>query len=173
MTLKTFGHRMTPDQIDQLVARWLAIELDDADDYRAVEGPFSDDDRDTKCLIVHDQMEDTSEALLSCNYRRVEREAQELLKAAGLPALNRNGAEFGKLCRRLLQAKMDYASIEMDMWSHWESSEKRARCVATRSVNPVAGFAPATAMASGPLLSVAVKSILKRAQRQSEPCHKS
>jgi len=161
VTLKKDGHRMTQDQIDQLVSRWLDTELDDADDYRAVEGPFSDNDRDTKWLILHDQMEDASEALLSCNYRKVEHEAQELLKAAGLPALDTNGAEFGKLCRRLLQAKMDYASIEMDMWSHGESSEKRARRVATQVVNPVAGPAPTTVKASGPLFSVAVKSYLK------------
>ena len=62
---------------------WLESELDEADDFRAIEGPFSKEDRDTKSLILSDQWEESNEALVSCNYRKVEREADALLKAAG------------------------------------------------------------------------------------------
>lgn len=92
---------MTQAQIDALVEHWLESELDEADDFRAIEGPFSDEDRDTKSLILSDQWEESNEALVSCNYRKVEREADALLKAAGLPTLDHAGAEFEKLCRRL------------------------------------------------------------------------
>ena len=93
LRLKRYGERMTQTEIDALVEHWLDAQLDEADDFRAVEGPFSDEDRDMKWL-VSDQFEDANGALISCDYGRVEREAQELLKSAGLPPLDPNCAEF-------------------------------------------------------------------------------
>ena len=46
------------------------------------------------------------------DYRRIEQHATALLQVAGLPALDRNGAEFGRLCRRLLQALFNWASSQ-------------------------------------------------------------
>ncbi len=67
-------------------------------------------------MILHDQMEDAAGDLLSNDFRRTEKEAEELLKAAGLPPLDHDSMEFGRLCRRLLRAKLDYAQIEMERW---------------------------------------------------------
>jgi integrase len=163
LTLKRDGQRMTQAQIDALVEHWLNSSLEDADDFRATEGPFSDADRDTKCMILHEQLEDAAGALLSCDYRKVEREADELLKAAGLPALDHQGAEFGKLCRKLLEAKIEYARIQAEIWDSGESQTQRARQVATRVTAPPvvpAAATPATppppAARSGPLFSVVV-----------------
>ena len=55
-----------------------------------------------------------NEALLSNDYRTVAKEADELLQAAGLLALDHAGVEFARLCRRLLRAKIEYLRIEAD-----------------------------------------------------------
>src|SRR5436853_319352 len=62
-------------------------------------------------------MDDTYEALVTNNWRKVEREADDLLKSAGLPSLDHEGAEFGRLCRRLLLAKQEYLHIENERWN--------------------------------------------------------
>lgn len=87
---------------------------------------------------------------MSCNYRKVEREADALLKAAGLPTLDHAGAEFEKLCRRLLKAKIEYARIETDKWEGRDSYQRPARgawCERQGYIpdesNPVKGLAPA------------------------------
>jgi hypothetical protein len=100
VTLKKDGQRMTQAQIDALVEHWLESALEEAEDHRATCGPLSDQQWEDQLdgLWVHFDV--MNEALLSCDYRRVEREADELLKVAGLPALDHNGAEFGRLCRR-------------------------------------------------------------------------
>jgi hypothetical protein len=46
----------------------------------------------------------------------VEREADELLKAAGVTLLDHAGADFGRLCRRLLLAQEEYTRIESERW---------------------------------------------------------
>ena len=88
------GERMTPEQIDTLVESWLGRELDHAEDARAGSGPYSERYREDVGLILSDLQEDAYEALQANNYKTVATEADELLKAAGLPALDHDGAEF-------------------------------------------------------------------------------
>jgi integrase len=180
LTLKRNGERMTQAQIDALVEHWLSSELEEADDFRAVEGPFSDEDRDTKSIILSDQFDDAYAAFISCDYRKVEREAQELLKSAGLTPLDPNGAEFGRLCRRLLQAKIEYTRIEGEMWDSGGSSAKQARLRRLSRTNPsqvatskasVAAPAPVKS-SNGPLFSVVVDKYLAenpRTARTAKP----
>ncbi len=115
-TLRRYGHSMTPEQLDSLVARWLDARLEQAEDYRASMRLISEDQRYGAWHVLHDQMEDAGDALVSNDFRKIELEADELLKAAGLPPLDHDSAEYGRLCRRLLRAEMDYAQIEMQRW---------------------------------------------------------
>ncbi|HEU4683193.1 MAG TPA: DUF6538 domain-containing protein [Nitrospira sp.] len=112
ITLKKHGERLSKDQVEALVQQWLETELDELEDFMAVSGPFSDEDRDTKSLVLSDLWTEANEALVSCDFRKAEREADALLKAAGLPPMDHDGADFGRLCRRLLQAKQEYFKIE-------------------------------------------------------------
>jgi integrase len=61
--------------------------------------------------------EQATEALMSNDYRKIETDADALLKSAGLPPLDHDGVEFGRLCRRLLVAKQEYVSIEASRWN--------------------------------------------------------
>jgi hypothetical protein len=99
---------MTQDQIDRLVEFWLERELEEAEDARLLGGPYSDAYRDDVTMILLDQLEDAVGAELSYDFSKIEKEADELLKSAGLPVLDHDGAEFGRLCRRLLQGKQDF-----------------------------------------------------------------
>lgn len=105
VTLKQYGERMNTQQIEALISRWMDAELEEAEDYRATCGPVTDEYRDDVSLILSDQFQETSEALVSCDYRKIKKDADELLRAAGLPLLDHDGADFGRLCRRLLRAK--------------------------------------------------------------------
>ncbi|MBX3301595.1 MAG: site-specific integrase [Nitrospira sp.] len=115
-TLRRYGHSMTPEQIDSLVARWLDTRLELAEEYRAGLRPISENQREGAWLVLHDQMGEAEDDLLSNDFRRIEKEADELLASASLPPLDHDSAEYGRLCRRLLRAKLDYAKIEMDRW---------------------------------------------------------
>ena len=107
ITLKRHGEHMNTEQIEALISQWMESELDEAEDYRATCGPVTDEYRDDVSLILSDQFKEASEALVSCDYRKLEKEADELLRAAGLPALDHDGAVFGRLCRKLLRAKQE------------------------------------------------------------------
>jgi hypothetical protein len=107
---------MTNEEREALVAHWLESALDEAEDFRALGGPFSDSDRHTKWLILSDLFDEASEGLISCDYWKIEKEADELLRAAGLPMLDHDSADFGRLCRRVLQAKQEYFRIEDERW---------------------------------------------------------
>lgn len=115
-TLKRSGHLMDQETIERIVAQWLETRLEAAEDFRASLRPISDDQREGAFLVLHDQLEEASEDLLSNDFRRIEKEADELLKSAGLPLLDHDSAEFGRLCRRFLRAKQDYICTEMDRW---------------------------------------------------------
>jgi integrase len=78
--------------------------------------PISDEQREGASMILLDQFEDASTALLSNDFRMIEKEADELLRTAGLPLLDHDSAEYGRLCRRLLRGMQDYARIEMERW---------------------------------------------------------
>jgi hypothetical protein len=60
--------------------------------------------------------DDAHEALVACDYRKIEHEVDELLRMAGFPALDHQGAQFGRLCRKFLVAKQKYTRIEADRW---------------------------------------------------------
>jgi hypothetical protein len=107
---------MTQAQIDALVERWLESALEEAEDHRATCGPLSDQQWEDEVYGLSVHYDFMNEALVSCDYRHVECQADELLKEAGLPALDHKGAEFGRLCRRLLQANIEYTRIEKDRW---------------------------------------------------------
>src|SRR5438094_2694952 len=108
LTLKKQGERMTNEEREALVTHWLEVELDEAEDARTLAGYITDDHREGVWHVLSDQMDDTYEALVTNNWRKVEREADDLLKSAGIPSFDREGAEFGRLCRRLLLAKQEY-----------------------------------------------------------------
>ena len=116
LTLKKRGGGMTNEEREALVAHWLEVELDEAEDARTLAGPVSEEYRESIWYPLSDQFDEAQEALLFNNWRIVEREADELLKSAGLPMLDHDGADFGRLCRRLLLAKQEYLRIEADRW---------------------------------------------------------
>src|SRR6478752_1194032 len=94
--LRRYGHSMTPEQLDTLVARWLDARLEQAEDYRASLRPISEDQRYGAWHVLHDQMEDAGDALLSNDFREIKLEADELLKAADLPPLDHDSVEYGR-----------------------------------------------------------------------------
>ncbi len=159
VTLKREGDRMTQAQIDRLVSKWLDSELDEAEDYRAFSGPLSDNDRDNQLMGLSILQEESYEALMSCDYRKIAAEADELLKSAGLPLLDHAGVEFGRLCRRLLIAKQEYATIEAERWNGVYPS--RAAQVAP----PVAPQVATPVQPKGPLFSETVKLFFKENAR--------
>lgn len=116
LTLRKQGDRMTDAQREALVSQWLERELDESENARTLLGYISDDYRERVWHVLSDQVDATHEALVTNNWRKVEREADALIQAAGLPALDHEGAEFGRLCRRLLLAKQEYLQIEHDRW---------------------------------------------------------
>lgn len=117
LKLKREGQRMTQDEIDALVDYWLDNELGYAEDCRSLAGPMSDAARESQLDGLDIMHEQAYESLLGNDHRRIKKDADELLKAAGLPALDHAGAEFGRLCRRLLQARIEYTRIEANRWN--------------------------------------------------------
>lgn len=115
-TLTQHGRRMTKHQIETLVSRWLDEALDEAEDTRAMSGPCTDADLESVHAGLSAAFDGANEALLSNNYRTIANEADELLQAAGLPTLDHAGADFTRLCRRLLRAKIEFLRIESDRW---------------------------------------------------------
>lgn len=140
VTLKRHGHSMTAEQIESLVARWLDARLEVAEEFRSSLRPISDDQRDGAFLVLHDQLEDVGAALLSNDFRKIEQEADELLRSAGLPLLDHDSAEYGRLCRRLLRAKQDSTRIEMERWDglYQERSSVTASSLAAHVPQPTA-----------------------------------
>jgi integrase len=139
LTLKKQGDRMTNEQRDALVAHWLEVELDEAEDARTLAGPVSDDYREGVWHVLSDLSDKAHEDLVTNNWKTIEREADALMKSAGLP-VDHEGADFGRLCRRLLLAKQEYLHIESE---RWEGKYKtRAIVAGNGSVN---GSAPVSA----------------------------
>ena len=116
-TLRRNGDRMTTEEREALVAHWLETELDYAEDCRAMAGVVSEAYQEDQLHGLDIMFEENADALVSNNYRQIEREADQLLKAAGLPALHHDSVEFTRLCRRLLVAREEYISIEQDRWN--------------------------------------------------------
>jgi integrase len=170
VTLKKDGHCMTQAQIDALVESWLESELDYAEDCRAVAGPVSDYDRESQLIGLDIMNDEAHEALLGNDFTKIEKDARELLKAAGL-TLDPQGAEFGRLCRRLLRARIEYTQIEAERWNGvYNDRRPEARRFAERVATPAA--APAVKSSNGPLFSVVMDKYLAenpRAARTAKP----
>lgn len=114
--LTQHGRHMTKNQIETLVSRWLAEALDEAEDDRAIGGPVSDSALEEVQDGLSAAFDGAHEALLAGDHRKVAEEADQLLQAAGLPALDHSGADFARLCRRLLRAKIEFLRVESDRW---------------------------------------------------------
>ncbi|MDE3042627.1 MAG: tyrosine-type recombinase/integrase, partial [Nitrospirota bacterium] len=164
-TLKLKGESMTAPEIERLIARWMESTLDEAEDFRATCGPVSDDRREGIHLAMSNEFDTVADALLSCNYVKVEKEADELLKTASLPHLDHDSADFGRLCRRLLRAKQDVLRIEADRWNGEYTSHQPAVVASPPS--------PATPpVKPSPLFSEVVKKFMAetpRADRTAKP----
>ena len=133
-TLQRHGDRMTKHQIDALISRWLEDALDEAEDERAMQGRISEAQREDSQLGLSELFDGAREALADGDYRTVTKEADELLRVAGLPALDHTSADFTRLCRRLLRAKVEYAQTEADRWD----GEYRDEYLRSRSDKPEA-----------------------------------
>ena len=107
---------MSEEQIAALVQHWLEAELDYAEDCRVMTGPVSDDQREGYLEGLSIMSDEAHEGLLGNDYRKIEQEAGELLKAAGL-SLDHAGPDFKRLCRRLLLAKVAQATWASDVCS--------------------------------------------------------
>lgn len=104
--LKRYGARMEKADIETLVRRWLETALDEAE---ALVPPVVTDqwreDRDWDLSVHHDSL---MESLLSFRFERMSEEADDLLKSAGLPAMDHGSPSFKYLCRRLVEAHLEY-----------------------------------------------------------------
>jgi hypothetical protein len=113
-TLSQHGKRMTKEQIEALVSNWLESELDYAADCRALAGPLSDTRIEGNLDGLSLMFEQATEALLGNDYRKIESDADALIQAACFPPMHHDSADFGRLCRRLLRARIEYTKIETD-----------------------------------------------------------
>ena len=116
VTLIQRGKGMTKAEIESLIDHWMERELDESEDFRATCGRVNDDFRESMYYVLSDQFDEADEALVSCDYRKVAQEADDLLKSASLPLLDHKSTAFGRLCRRLLIAKQGLTRIEADRW---------------------------------------------------------
>lgn len=155
-TLRQYGKRMTKDQIETLVSDWLESELEKSEEWRNSYGPISQNVRATAPVFLEGNLDDAKEALATNNFRVVENEADDLLKSAGLPALDHESAEYGRLCRRLLRAKIEYAKIQIDRWNGEYHDNHLSRSVVN---NQKPKTAPQPSKPS-PLFSVALEKYL-------------
>jgi integrase len=161
LTLKRHGATMSPLEIDALIERWMDAELEVGEDHRATH-PVTEEWLFDTAMIRVSQMEDLNEDLGRCNYHRVEHDADEILKAAGLPPLAHDSVEFKRLCRKLILAKMDLLSIETDRWKGVYQDRKVNAAPATVVAPPVK---------KSPLFSVIAKKYLAenpRARRTAD-----
>jgi integrase len=165
LTLKKSGERLSKDQIEALVQHWLETEIDFLDDCLVLGGQVDDDQREGEHLVYSDLFDEASEALIGRDFKKVEKEADALLVAAGLPPLEHESAEYGRLCRRLLEAKLEYfkladARVDGKYENPLRFQRHQQHGTADSSVR-----APAKAPATGPLFSEVVKLYFKENAR--------
>lgn len=165
---------MTTEERETLVAHWLEVELDEAEDARTLAGHISDEYRENIYYPLSDQFDEVTEALLTNNWRTIEGEADELLKSAGLLTLDHSGVEFGRLCRRMLAAKQEYLRIEADRWegTYTETQNLMRSGGAGASGASGGGGSPTSPPTIGPLFSIVVAKYMAeipRADRSGIP----
>lgn len=112
LTLKRYGGRMTPDEIETLVQGWLDTVIDEADHDRLIAGPMTDEqfiERDDDLTGYQDIL---LERLRGNELERMTEEADQLLESARLPDLDHDSLAFKQLCRRLLEAQLEWTAIQ-------------------------------------------------------------
>ncbi len=103
---------MNKADIETLVQRWLDTALDEAE--ALVPSVVTDQwrrDRDNDLLVHNDTL---MESMLSFRYDRMTQDADDLLKSAGLPAMDHRSLAFKHLCRRLLEAHLEYTRLQQE-----------------------------------------------------------
>ncbi len=166
-TLRRHGERMTEDQREALVSQWLDAELEYAEDCRATAGRWSQSQVEGNLEGLSIMQDEALEDIDDNDYRRVERVADDLLKTAGL-SLEHASADFGRLCRKLLEAKYEYTRIET---RRWQGEPYHPLIERTQPVNgshaPVA-VSPASSVkttSTGPLFMEVVDGYLRESPR--------
>jgi hypothetical protein len=157
------GDRMTEEQREALVSHWLEVELDYAEECRATEGRISEAWRERQLEGLSVLADEAHEALTDNDYRKIEKMADELLRSAGLPLLDHDAADFGRLCRRLLLAQQEYARIESERWQGIYNNHRPVHVASTNGSSLAAAPKPKTP--TGPLFSVAVEKYMKENPR--------
>src|SRR5262249_34015163 len=149
------------------------LELDYAEECRALGGPYTDDYREGVSLVLSDQLEEAHEALVTNNWKKIEKDADALIKAAGLPPLDHDSADFGRLCRRLLQAQIEYTKIEADRWQGIYTPRRPDAAASAALVNGTPRAQPKTQpppAPTGPLFTESIEGYLRenpRAERSA------
>jgi integrase len=173
MTLRKQGDRMTEEQREALVSEWLDAELEYAEDCRATAGHMSESHWESQFDGLDIMADEAHEALLDNDYRKIEKTADELLKSAGLPPMDHDSADFGRLCRRLLQAKIEYTRIEAERWQGKHVSSRSAKQTPGVNGSHVASTVtanPQPKTPTGPLFTEVVEGYLRenpRAERST------
>jgi hypothetical protein len=180
LTLRKDGARMTPAEIDALIERWMAVELEKTEEIRDT-FHFDDEQRDFMAGLLADRYEEAGR--MDRNPIHVAPEADALLQAAGLPLLDHDTRAFKRLCRKLQLAKTNVLGIELERWQNIYDTTPHARSESSlTAILPTgAGLplslrtAPTTSVRPSPLLSEVVKKYLAekpRAKRTAEPVRK-
>lgn len=112
-TLKRYGDRMTKADIENLIQRWLDTALDEAE--AIVPRVVTDEWRRDRYNDLSVHRDSLMECLLSFRFERMTEDADELLGSAGLPALDHGSLVFKQLCRRLLEAHLEYTRRQQDL----------------------------------------------------------
>lgn len=111
-TLEHRGHMMTRDQVERLVASWINAELEASEDLRSTSPEPDEDQWEGQKDILGDQLEDAWSDLVSNRLSRVDKTADDLLAGDGVK-LAKDSTAYKRLCRELLEAKMQVLKTEM------------------------------------------------------------
>lgn len=114
LTLRRYGGRMTQDQIEALVQHWLDTTLDETDHNRLLAGPVTDEQYIDRDKDLTDYQDILLEWLRGNELERMTEPADQLLQSAGLPTLDHDSLAFKQLCRRLLEAQLEWTAIQRD-----------------------------------------------------------
>jgi len=144
--LKTDGPKMTTDEIDAMVARYLSVKMDGTEVALATPGQTCDDLEGTEWRL-QDQLETAEMDLKYNRFAVIRKDALQLL---GVTSVDEDSDSFRVLCRRLLEARVEALWAEMRV-RQGGTLQRPAR--ATRV--PVSMPTVATQAPTSPLLSKA------------------
>ena len=155
--LRTDGPQMTSQEIDTLVARYLAAQLDVAEITLATPGQSVDDLEGTE-FALQDQIETAEQDLRFNRFTTVRPAALSLLGGA---TVDEDSDGFRTLCRRLLEAKLQalWAELRARKGEPLRRSNGTDSAPAAEPVPAPAGspMAPVVAPPATPLLSEGFK----------------